>query len=87
MKPAIVRIKNQLKEELPAEKYKELKKDLEKKQMRKNIDSVKKHFRNMIDSEILFDVTFSGDKIMVMLNKTEDISVYFRLFDNFFRNN
>ena len=41
----------------------------------------------MIDSEILFDVTSSGDKIMVMLNKTEDTSLYVRLFDNFFKIN
>lgn len=87
MKPAIVRIKNQLKKELTDEKYKEIKKELEKKQLRKNIDSVKKHFRNMIDSATLFDVTSSGEKIMVMLNKTEDISLYSRLFDNFFKAN
>lgn len=87
IKPPQVRIKKQTQEELSTEKYENKKRELEKEQLRKNVKIIKKHFRKMIDSATLFDVTASGDKIMVLLNKSQDIPLYTRLFDNFFKPN
>lgn len=82
--PPKIQIKKELAAKMTPEDVKMLRKNLKKEGIKKNGKRAKKYFENMIDPATLFDVSLSGEKITVMLNKTEEVSLYVRLFEKFF---